>query len=332
MKRLLPLTVLGLSLACGGLLEPQTHTSDDGRFQLTAPASFRSAPDLHPQAVLALQRSVPEGYVLVLADERADVVEGMSFEERSLNIRNQTAETMADVSFQEPVSTTIDGHPAMKMRFDGKLDGLDLGYLQTTVLTDQAFVQVVIWGMRERVEGDAELEAIAESFVQVGPGDASWLASQYGTQPSTPFRSTEHTRVSIDGGPWNRAPQSENPDASLYLTHERLDIALLIISEPIDESEIGSLEEFSQITTERMGPAMGATRYQLADPVPFEAGGLPGLLVVMDADVEGYRFEGLHLSVRGAERYHQVWTWGPRSQIERHQDQLKAALASFQEL
>lgn len=330
MRRLLPLVVLGLSLACGGLLEPVEHVSEDGRFHLTAPAGFEPSPDLHAQAVLALERSFPEAYVLVLADERVDVVDDLTFEERSLNIRGDTAASLTDVSFAEPIPLEIDGHPAMRMRFDGKLDGLDLGYLQTTILTDQAFVQVVVWGMRDRVEGNAELEGIAESFVQKGSLKPGYLASLYGPEAPKPYRSDEHTRLAI-GGTWQRLPD-ENPDASLYLEHERLDMALMVISEPIAGSGIDSLEAFSATTTKAMGPAMGADRYELADPVPFTAGALEGLLVEMDVDVLGYHFAGLHLSLASEERYHQVWAWGPQSQVKRHDAELRAALASFEEL
>lgn len=332
MRRLLPLAaVAGFSLACSGLLQPQTFHSADGRFELTVPAGFRETPDLHDQAALALSRSYPEAYVVLLADERVDTVDDVSFEERALAVRAQTTEGFTSVTVADPVSLTIDGHPAMRMAFAGEYDGLDLAYVQTAILTDQAFVQVVMWGLTEQVQGDEELAAIGESFRQSGTIAPNYLASLYGETPVKAYRSTEDVRIQL-GGDWGRGDPAENPDASLLLAHERLDMSVMVISEPIEGSEITDLAAYRTLVVDGIAENVEASRFETADPVSMQVNGLDGLLTAMEMDISGYRFAGMHLTLQSETRFHQLWIWGPKSQMQRHDAEIRAALESFEEI
>ena len=130
--------------------------SDDGKTKVTVPGTWTKLPDLHKQASLQVGNKSKEVYLIVLTDAKADL-DGFNLEKHHQQTRDRMLHTMKDASATEPVSITIDGHPALQDELTGTEKGSKVVFLHTTVDDGDHFQQILAWILKSRWEKQNQL-------------------------------------------------------------------------------------------------------------------------------------------------------------------------------
>jgi hypothetical protein len=106
--------------------------SDDGKIEVTIPGTWTKLPDLNKQAKLQVGYKDKEMYLIVITEAKAAVGD-LTLEKHHLLTRDRMLQKMRNASATEPVSLTIDGHPALQDELSGTEKGTNFVFLHTTV-------------------------------------------------------------------------------------------------------------------------------------------------------------------------------------------------------
>ncbi len=108
-------------------------------------------------------------YAAVLS-ERAAVLSQFDLEDNAIQYRRLIRSELDDYEGETRLGTpSIDGKPAVQYEIRGRVDGVPVVYLHTTVQGTDNYYQVVGWTRADGYEENkATLKAIAESFRKTG--------------------------------------------------------------------------------------------------------------------------------------------------------------------
>jgi hypothetical protein len=112
--------------------ERKEIASDDGKRKVTVPGTWTKLAELNKQASLQVGNKSKEVYLVVITDTKADL-ENFTLEKHHQQTRDRILQKIKNASATEPVSLTIDGHPALQDEISGTEKGTNVVFLHTTV-------------------------------------------------------------------------------------------------------------------------------------------------------------------------------------------------------
>ena len=136
--------------------ERKEIASDDGKINVRVPGTWTKLPELNKQASLQVGNKSKEVYLIVITDTKTDL-DDMTLEKHHDLTRDRMFQKMKNASATEPVSLTIDGHPAMQDELTGTEKGTDVVFLHTTVDEGDHFQQILAWTLKSRWQKQDEL-------------------------------------------------------------------------------------------------------------------------------------------------------------------------------
>jgi Domain of unknown function (DUF4190) len=137
-------------------IERKEIASDDGKIEVRVPGTWTKLPELNKQASLQVGNKSKEVYLIVITDTKADLND-FTLEKHHDLTRDRMWQKMKNASVTEPVSLTIDGHPALQDELTGTEKGTNIVFLHTTVDDGDHFQQILAWTLKSRWQKQNEL-------------------------------------------------------------------------------------------------------------------------------------------------------------------------------
>lgn len=136
--------------------ERKEIASGHGKMSVIVPGTWTKLPDLNKQASLQVGNKSNEVYLIVITDTKADLG-GFTLEKHHQQTRDRMLQTMKNASATDPVSVTIDGHPALQDEITGTEGGINVVFLHTTVDDGDRFQQILAWTLKSRWQRQNQL-------------------------------------------------------------------------------------------------------------------------------------------------------------------------------
>ena len=136
--------------------ERKEIASDDGKTKVTVPGTWTKLPELNKQASLQVGNKSKEVYLIVITDTKADF-DNFTLEKYHKQTRDRMLQKMKNASATEPVSLTIDGHPALQDELTGTEKATNVVFLHTTVDDGDYFQQILAWTLKSRWQKQNQL-------------------------------------------------------------------------------------------------------------------------------------------------------------------------------
>jgi hypothetical protein len=95
-------------------------------------------------------------YSIVITDTKTDL-DNFTLEKHHQQTRDRMLKTLKNASAAEPVSLTIDDHPALQDELTGTEKGTDVVFLHTTVDDGDHFQQILAWTLKSRWQKQNQL-------------------------------------------------------------------------------------------------------------------------------------------------------------------------------
>jgi hypothetical protein len=144
--------------------ERKEIASADGKIKVTVPGTWTKLPELNKQASLQVGNKSKEVYLIVITDTKADL-DNFTLEKHHQQTRDRMLQKMKNASGTQPVSLTIDGHPALQDELTGTEKGTNVVFLHTTVDDGDLFQQILAWTLKSRWQKqDQLLREVTASF------------------------------------------------------------------------------------------------------------------------------------------------------------------------
>ena len=87
--------------------------------------------------------------MIVITDTKADF-DNFTLEKHHKQTRDRMLQKMKNASGTQPVSLTIDGHPALQDELTGTEKGTNVVFLHTTVDDGDHFQQILAWTLKSQ--------------------------------------------------------------------------------------------------------------------------------------------------------------------------------------
>jgi len=140
--------------------ERKEIASDDGKIKVTVPGMWTKIPKLNEFASLQVGDKGNRMYLIVITEAKADVPK------LTLQTYHQLTRDEALKKFQasasEPVSLTIDDHPALQDELSGTEKGTNVVLLHTTVDEGDHFQTINAWTIKSRWKQPRTLSGLRE--------------------------------------------------------------------------------------------------------------------------------------------------------------------------
>lgn len=156
-----------LALAACATPTPRTTStvySDDGVSELTAPASWRTRPNLGRSGTIRLADDAGENYLLVNSYHPHER-DGAPLAEFAERVSARLADRLGDGRMSPPRHFSVQGRPAVEFEIAGKAGDLALVYLSTVVEGGYARHHLIAWTLAERYGASRDaMREVAASF------------------------------------------------------------------------------------------------------------------------------------------------------------------------
>lgn len=144
--------------------ERKEVASEDGKIKVSVSGTWAKLPELNKQASLQVGNKSNEVYLIVITDAKADL-DNFTLEKHHRQTRDRMLQKMKNASATQPVSVTIDGHPALQDELTGTEEGTNVVFLHTTVDDGNDFQQILAWTLKSRWQKQNQLlREITASF------------------------------------------------------------------------------------------------------------------------------------------------------------------------
>jgi Domain of unknown function (DUF4190) len=145
-------------------IERKEIASDDGKIRATVPGTWTKLAELNRQASLQVGSKSKEVYLIVITDAKTDL-DNLNLEKHHQQTRDRMLQKIKNASATQPVSLTIDGHPALQDELTGTEKGTNVVFLHTTVDDGDHFQQILAWTLKSRwQEQDQSMREVTASF------------------------------------------------------------------------------------------------------------------------------------------------------------------------
>lgn len=128
---------------------PHTVKSPDGKFQVTAPGHWSTMTQLHPEAQIRIGNGFREQYMIALIEDKPEA-DMKILQLHSDATRGIMRKNVSELSESGPTRLTIHGSEAVQYELRGKVNGLSIVYLHTTVEYDSHIAQILAWTLASR--------------------------------------------------------------------------------------------------------------------------------------------------------------------------------------
>jgi hypothetical protein len=128
----------------------------DGKIKVTVPGTWAKLPELNKQATLQVGDKSRQMYLIVITDAKADL-DNFTLEKHHQRTHDRMLQKMTNASATEPVSLTIDGHPALQDELTGTENNTNVVFLHTTVDDGDHFQQIFAWTLKSRWQEQNQL-------------------------------------------------------------------------------------------------------------------------------------------------------------------------------
>ena len=144
--------------------EKKEIASEDNKLKISASGFWVKRSDLNKDAQLQAACPSKEMYVMVISEPKS-TVKNMALEQHHTLTRDHMLQKMSNSSATEPISVTIDGHPALQDEISGTNDGTSMTFLHTTVDEGDNYHQILAWTLKSRwTAHKVELCDVTNSF------------------------------------------------------------------------------------------------------------------------------------------------------------------------
>ena len=130
-------------------LEKKEITSDDEKSKITVSGFWMKRTDLNQKASLQAACKDKELYVMVISEPKS-TVPNMTLEQHHQLTRDHMLQKMTNSSATQPVSTSIDNHPALQDELTGTDNRSNIVFLHTTIDEEDSFDQILAWTLKSR--------------------------------------------------------------------------------------------------------------------------------------------------------------------------------------
>ncbi|HLW35818.1 MAG TPA: DUF4190 domain-containing protein [Chthoniobacterales bacterium] len=145
-------------------LEKKEIISDDTRSKITVSGFWVKRSDLNKHSSLQAAKPDKELYLIVIGDSKTKVP-NMTLQQHHQTTRDHMLKQLNNSSATDPVSTTIDNHPALQDELRGTENGKNVVFLHTTVDEGDSFEQILAWTEKGRwASENQELHNATSSF------------------------------------------------------------------------------------------------------------------------------------------------------------------------
>jgi hypothetical protein len=132
---------------------------------VTVTAMWTKMPELNKRASLQVGYESKEMYLIVITDAKTDVPD-LTVETHHKLTRDRMLQKMKNASATQPLSLTIDDHPALQYELTGTEKGTNVVFLHTTVDDGDHFQQILAWTLKSRWQKQNQLLRNHREFPQ----------------------------------------------------------------------------------------------------------------------------------------------------------------------
>jgi hypothetical protein len=144
---------------------PKVITSTDGQSQITVPGTWQKTSDLSKSAVIQAGDTRREQYVIVLAENKADLEPEVDLERYTQLVLRDYQEGLADVTVSAPRPNMIQGNSAIQYQLHFTSEGSRVVLWLTIIEGVENYYQVLTSTFASRVEADEPFyQRVIESF------------------------------------------------------------------------------------------------------------------------------------------------------------------------
>lgn len=145
-------------------VERKEIVSADGKVKVTTSGFWVKMTELNKTASLHAGHKDKGMYLLVFRDAKPDF-QNFTLEKHHQITRDRMLQKMKNASASDPVSLTIDNHPALQDEVSGTQNGTDIVFLHTSVNDEHHFEQILAWTLKSRwPQQNAQLREITNTF------------------------------------------------------------------------------------------------------------------------------------------------------------------------
>lgn len=173
--RIVSVAVIAITMAVAADVGAQNRVfSPDSSVSLRLPASFIPAP-LNDQAILQFADTSSEAYVLIILEGRADLV-GWNLTRHSMVTAGQIVGMLDMPEVVGPRADQVGTLRAVQYELRGAMQGLGVAYLNTSLESQHAFAQVLVWTLGSQWKANEEMLRELTSSVQLhaAPGSVPY--------------------------------------------------------------------------------------------------------------------------------------------------------------
>jgi hypothetical protein len=143
-------------------------TSTDGHSEVMTPAGWSVQKDLNDKADLQVANPRAEQYLIVLTENKADLVD-MTLEKYIGVTRDGFTAKLTDVKVSEPRTLTINGMSAIQYEISATSQNTRVVYWVTCVEGAKHFHQILAWTLASQADANRELlKQVVETFRETG--------------------------------------------------------------------------------------------------------------------------------------------------------------------
>ncbi|MBM3156433.1 MAG: hypothetical protein FJ004_04020 [Chloroflexi bacterium] len=126
--------------------------------------------DLNDEADIQVANTKKEAYVIVLSEFKMDFSDDITVEVHSDITRQILLDSLENVIISdEPVELQINGRRALQYEISGRVEGINVVYLHTTVDGEEGFHQIIAWTLPSKYDKNKPLlDSVVNSFREIG--------------------------------------------------------------------------------------------------------------------------------------------------------------------
>lgn len=139
-------------------------TSQDGRYSISVPGTWKTIPELNEEAVIEGGSRTADRYAIVIVADKKDFE--MTLDEYAKVIAAQLKEATDDPDPLKPESIAAGAFPAVRYRISGTVDNVNITYHATCVETPTEICQVMCWSLKsDEKAAEPVFDKVTRSFV-----------------------------------------------------------------------------------------------------------------------------------------------------------------------
>lgn len=126
----------------------QRLTTENQKYALTVPHSWRSMKELNAKAVIASGNGAKEQYFILITEPKQGFAGALA--DYSIAATGRMAERAQNGKLGDFEHVSLNGRDALQRRLTGNFQGMEIAYLHTSIETDGEWCQLICWTLAPR--------------------------------------------------------------------------------------------------------------------------------------------------------------------------------------